>query len=659
MYICEQNQSTSMSNKIIIKSVRELLGMKFYIPNYQRGYRWNSQQIKDLLDDLLSFTNSLQNTNNSNAFYCLQPVAVKEDIPQKQEFINKLNSIGNNNPLNECRLTIEEFTRWEVIDGQQRITAVLLLLKYLGCKNTYEIEYSTRKDIKIFLQNINKDAFTDKADEDNNIDRYHICQSIKTIKEWFEINRIIKSDFLEVLLDKVKFIWYELTDENPIEVFKRLNVGRIGLTNAELIKALLLNRSNFENYHNGIVLKQQEIAIQWDSIEYQLQNEEFWLFFRNTNYSNPTRIDFIFDFIWDVDAFCLYDDDESKAETCGNDKYKTFRYVYNYIGKNENDRTKRVKSFWGKVLEIFHVLNEWFNDLELYHYIGFLINYDGDSVKDWLFKWIMENTDKTDYKESVYKAIKEQIKPVANLNTQYKIDDDDHNPDKTKCQKVLLLHNIETIVRQNQNYKSEYEQGIFYKFPFHLFKLEKWDVEHIDSSTTNDETDFDTQKEILLNYFLGVNNEIQEKIKKYITGEREDPSAYEDLKESLKPYGAPEDEALSIEDKNKIWNFTLLDSSTNRSYGNSVFAAKRRIIKGKDLCRLIPVPKLSKGKKTIDCGSTTNAKSSFVPPVTRNIFMKYYSPVISSTNYWGLSDAKAYRANIYELLKKFGVTIIK
>lgn len=647
-----------MSNRIIIKSVRELLGMKFYIPNYQRGYRWDSQQIEDLLEDLFSFANSLHDTNNSNAFYCLQPVAVKEDIPQKQEFINQINLIGNEDPLNDCRLTIQEFTRWEVIDGQQRLTAILLLLNYLGSKHTYEIEYSTRKDLKDFLQNINKGGFTNNADENKNIDRFHICQSINRIKEWFDRRTVSKADFLDILLDKVKFIWYELADENPIEVFKRLNVGRIGLTNAELIKALLLNRSNFNNNHTGVQLQQQEIAIQWDSIEYQMQNEEFWLFFNNTNYSNPTRIDFIFNFILDVDALKLYDNPDTKVKACGSDKYKTFRYVYNYIEKSDKDRTKQVKSFWEKVLEIFHILNEWFNDLELYHYLGFLINY-GDSVNDWLNQWLIENDDKTDFKESVYQAIKDKIKPVADLNTQYKIDDEDHNLDKKKCQKVLLLHNIETIIRQNQNYKSEYELGIFYKFPFHLFKLEKWDVEHIDSSTTNDETCFDTQKEILLNYFLGVDNETQEKIKKYITGKCEDPSAYEDLKESLKPYGAPEDEALSIEDKNKIWNYTLLDSSTNRSYGNSVFAAKRRIIKGKDLCQLIPIPKLSKGKKSIDCGSTTDAKSSFVPPVTRNIFMKYYSPVISSTNYWGLSDAKAYRANIYELLKKFGVTIIK
>lgn len=42
-------------NKIELKSVSELLGMKFFIPSYQRGYRWTEQQVKDLLEDILEF----------------------------------------------------------------------------------------------------------------------------------------------------------------------------------------------------------------------------------------------------------------------------------------------------------------------------------------------------------------------------------------------------------------------------------------------------------------------------------------------------------------------------------------------------------------------------------------------------------------------------
>ena len=42
-------------NHIELKSVNELLNMNFFIPNYQRGYRWTTQQVKDLLNDVNEF----------------------------------------------------------------------------------------------------------------------------------------------------------------------------------------------------------------------------------------------------------------------------------------------------------------------------------------------------------------------------------------------------------------------------------------------------------------------------------------------------------------------------------------------------------------------------------------------------------------------------
>lgn len=45
----------------------------FYIKDYQRGYRWEEQQVKSLLDDLLEF-----NHDNHTLKYCMQPLVVKK-----------------------------------------------------------------------------------------------------------------------------------------------------------------------------------------------------------------------------------------------------------------------------------------------------------------------------------------------------------------------------------------------------------------------------------------------------------------------------------------------------------------------------------------------------------------------------------------------------
>ena len=60
-------------NNIELKAVKDLLGMNFYIPNYQRGYRWTRQQVRDLLGDIKEFME-----NNSTNIYCIQPLVVKQ-----------------------------------------------------------------------------------------------------------------------------------------------------------------------------------------------------------------------------------------------------------------------------------------------------------------------------------------------------------------------------------------------------------------------------------------------------------------------------------------------------------------------------------------------------------------------------------------------------
>jgi uncharacterized protein with ParB-like and HNH nuclease domain len=51
-----------MENSIETKAISKLSGIKFFIPSYQRGYRWDKQQIEDLLNDI---------SDISGDWYCL------------------------------------------------------------------------------------------------------------------------------------------------------------------------------------------------------------------------------------------------------------------------------------------------------------------------------------------------------------------------------------------------------------------------------------------------------------------------------------------------------------------------------------------------------------------------------------------------------------
>ena len=84
-------------NQIELKSVSELLKMKFFIPSYQRGYRWTSRQVKDLLDDIGSFRPEKIQDTDEYSWYCLQPLVVKEESNLEKIDLNGYSKIITNN----------------------------------------------------------------------------------------------------------------------------------------------------------------------------------------------------------------------------------------------------------------------------------------------------------------------------------------------------------------------------------------------------------------------------------------------------------------------------------------------------------------------------------------------------------------------------------
>lgn len=618
-----------MNNKIELKSVDELLGMNFYIPAYQRGYRWNTQQVKDLLEDIQEFIDK-----KKEGFYCIQPLVVRRNIPDTKigyfkAGLEQLSAASSGKDLiDETEKLIFNNTQWEVIDGQQRLTTIHILIHVLDTKKRYLIEYQTREESKQFLDNI------DISKKEDNIDFYHMVEAKSEIENWFNTkNDQEKLIFLQTLLYNVKFIWYESVDEDPIKVFTRLNIGKISLTNAELIKALFLNKSNFEGSYHRVRLQQNEIAFEWDQIEYSLQSDEFWLFLHELSYDKPTRIDFIFDIICQKNILKLTED---QLKEIGNDDYKTFRYFYNWFKPQPN---LNIADCWKQVKMIYQPLNEWYNDVRLYHYIGFLI-YEGETITAILDIWNESTSIDTFVTDYLFSEINRKIAKCSDLNKQYE--------DKTQCRPLLLLHNIQTVINQNQTLvdQDKYKLPVFYKFPFHLFKKEKWDVEHIDSNTENGLDDDKDKKEWLMSCLIaGVSNDIEVKIRDFLNGEpNERKNDFETLRLAILSSGSKN--KMQSSDKDKIWNFTLLDSSTNRSYKNALFSAKRRVILGKDQGKLITVD-----DKNFEIKE--NNVSAFIPPCTRNVFLKYYNPLTNNLRDWDYTDAEAYLNNIKGTLQIF------
>ena len=209
----------------------------FFIPAYQRGYRWRKEEVKQLLYDICDFSyNKPDKKGKKEIYYCLQPLVVK----------------GCDN---------KNLGDYEVIDGQQRLTTVFIILQAIHhftikkwvpadklAQNPYtpifSIKYETREHSDEWLPRINDIDFRKE-----NIDYYHIFRAYEQVIEWLTSkNRERVTDpeikLRVILLDECQFIWYEAGDavsnnNDAIEIFNRINSGKIELNNAELIKALL------------------------------------------------------------------------------------------------------------------------------------------------------------------------------------------------------------------------------------------------------------------------------------------------------------------------------------------------------------------------------------------------------------------------------------
>jgi hypothetical protein len=620
-------------NKIGLKTISELLGMNFFIPSYQRGYRWTKQQVEDLLGDIYSFATK---NKEKKEFYCLQPIVVKKCSKEEKEKNNLQSELDNN--------------EWyEVVDGQQRLTTIKILISYLvkelysvktlyetHKKHPFEIEYETRKDSRLFLNSIE----ISKSNDD--IDFYFISEAYDTIKKWFDSPKIedpqqAKETIRNTILYGVKnqrhegvvqIIWYEINEENnnPIDTFMRINMGKIPLTNAELIKALFLQKRNFGGEKDP-ELRQIEIANEWDKMEYALQNEDFWWFLNKEKNDIPARIEFLFELIYKLKRQESKQDFDDKF---GTDEHKIFRYFSSLFADKEI-KFDTIKEEWNKIKNYFFAFEEWFNKPVWYHYIGFLI-YCGVSVID-IYK-IYQNQKKDEFEKELIEEIKKQFEKIkcekADENYRILLS---YKSDKEKIRQLLLMFNVEFIVKQYKEIMTKYngdEDDLFIvKFPFKIFKEEKWDIEHIYSYTPNSMNKFDIQKEWLETNKEDLKEDIDgktmEEIEDFLNGK---PSNFEELYKKLSVKTANEKE-IDEDTKNSIGNLTLLSAEINRSYGNSLFPTKRRIIIKEDM------------------------QGKFIPICTKHIFLKYFDKKGTSRTKWSMDDITDYQNNIGTILNDF------
>lgn len=549
-----------------LKLVGDIAG-SFRVPRYQRGYRWGKLEVERLLNDIWE---------NGDKDYSLQPVVVKRDAEDA----------------------------WELVDGQQRLTTLYLIFIYMqraGLKNVgpqYSLTYDTRPKSKDYLQ------APDPSLADDNIDFFHLHAAYTCIQAWFELKgptpikrQEVADDVFRYLCKRVRVIWYEAPKGlDSTTLFTRLNVGRIPLTDAELFKALLLSRSRggadkTERTH--------EIAAQWDGIERDLQHPDVWAFVADAAASDtPTRITLLLDTL------------------AGGPRGRARPSFHTFDVLREKVERSKPETIWNDVVQLHARVLGWYENRDHYHKIGYLVA-QGERFGDLVT--LAAGRTKSEF-EAVLDA---RIRETLNLAPS-DVSALSYESDRQKCERVLLLMNVETVRRMKDSTE---------RYSFRTHRRQAWSLEHIHAQHAEVLTKAEQWKEWLrlhrdaLADLPSVDEAQRDALLRRIdeVGDKLDRQVFQVLARDIAAAFTITDASSSAatHSVHSVSNLALLASGHNSALSNAVFEVKRR--------RIIELDR----------------QGGYIPICTRQVFLKYYTDADGlQIHFWSTQDRDAYLSAI-------------
>jgi len=569
-------------------ALRRYEAEKYYIAPYQRGYKWAAESDNDAV--CVFMKDLIDASQHPDRKYRLQFITTKKTKIDKGE--NK---------------------EWvlEVIDGQQRLTTLTILLSVLEyiidgnnekAISNYKLLYDIRDNVTNFFQEyiykhidtlmsdddwdvfVKRDSENDEPNIYDEQDIFYLYKAAQKIRKMLENEFSGPKDdiekFREYLLDKVVITLIYIEHDYGIdsaEIFSNLNDNKVELKSSELVKGLILTEVSRLPCAQRTISNEEKIELraimgrQWDEISHWANREDIGTFFFDAKNDNDNVLDEL--------LILLAVDYGFK------DKISSKNDIFNYFLSQVKDDKKNVKDLFDKLKEIKAILNDWFNNDNIYNSLGYVLFRKKNRKKIPIF-FERKNTDdlpiirygKLELKKVLEEYICESL-TTEDINTLQYEDDSDEMHD------LLLAINV---------------LGYENRFDFTKFGKEKWSLEHIFPQKPNEIKGISKQKDI---YLLGPKDidllkalcgDNFEKVRaKYEETKDIIESDYDLLSEKLKKEPCELDhkelemlyKLVKIEKLNGIGNMALLTGKDNSSNNNGMFDKKRRnivkrIIKG-------------------------------------------------------------------------------
>lgn len=568
----------------LIYSVKEIFSKylngneKFIIPAYQRGYKWKTQDIKQLLCDI----NAFQTHGDGDVFYCLQNITL-----------------------------VRNGVNFNVVDGQQRLTTLSLLLSFLGENELVKgkLDYQIRKESQAFLdeyvfsKNLSKfknnqatsnlelldwdDLCICENDDYNYQDIFYMYNAYRTMQLWFKEHEEVKDEMKEKILNRVKLIVNlpQINSSQELELFDNLNGKRVSLDGADLIRAMIITRvARIENEDIEDTIK-HDVMLNENRVKNGLKLDEINRWWGHRNRQNYYRTfvkninskgeNIVFDENnYPIDMlYKLYVQTTNAQDYLSIDK-EIGKYSRGTIKLQYFENADNFAEFFAQLQSLQRLVEYWFNDDELYHlvlYSSIHLHLTFSSLVDLWYgnnknSFIKELKKKIRDSEVVKLALGENEDTENSLSEEQKnFSENWYDGDNTNMVPIMVLCDIIRILRSKES-----------KFPIanldpSHFVAVKEDKEHIFPQTPL-ETGFD--EETVMYYIevagkCGYPDDKKEHLLKIF-------EKYKGQLLESEGFRCKFNKKLTTEivPINSLGNVCLLQDRVNRSYGNDFFSQK-------------------------------------------------------------------------------------
>lgn len=530
-----------------------LHGKKYSIPPYQRGYKWDTKDIERLLKDINEFSPN----EDLDLFYCLQNIT-----------------------LVECK------DSFNVVDGQQRLTTLIVILSYLDEYKLIneKLQYNVRRETEEFLEeyifkpselrNIkNWNQLLEVATKDYDYqDIFYLFNAYKTVQSWFKDNPDTVSVMKDKILNNVKLIVNLPKNIEEQELFENLNGKRVPLDGADLIRALIITRVAKKEVGDLDDSIKQNVLINERRVKIGLMLDRINLWWADDNKKNYFH------------QFTKGSKASDENTISFNDVTYPINYLYKLYVIAYGEGVLDMEFFEKKVIEdgfleelqlLQRTMENWYNDKVLYHLILFTSTYAREKSEDsptLNFKELLKQW-KELYRKDFIRFLKKRIANTEVFDDLIKQSErSKEENEKTafsenwydkKLVMVSTLLDIISILSSNSAY-----------LPARHFKVYKEDLEHIFPQTPVGDRIKDKvkQTQILKEYLEIINQSLSEEEKIYIDDcdiNWDDQNWKDSIKSRIN------DKIKKVIPVNSLGNMCVLHESVNRGYGNDFFLEKR------------------------------------------------------------------------------------